>query len=523
MFALSTQELDNALAAIQHHGYSTMLPDPPEWGVVAANWPAVRDVIEKLDLDTYEPFKLMRVFAPKSRANVRVMHLLHPQDLLIYTALVLIAKNDIEANRVPAKAKRVFSYRADPSKHQVLYGSRGSYDAYRDQLDAKAAKEKVKFVAMADVADFYPRIYQHRLENVIETVATTQRVRDVARVLVQKLIGKLMGRNSYGIPVGPYASRLLGEAVLIDVDATLQAQGVDFVRWVDDYNIFCKTEYEAQSVLFALGECLFTNHGLTLQSAKTRILPVTKYADEVLMRHEEQLTDRDYVVSMLRDFSVGYEEDAEEEELDEDEVQQVLAMLQGTDLKGMLEQSLQDSELVDYEAVIYALTKLPRIPGAPAALKREVLDLVIENAELLYPVAEQVAKYVLSFHDLTSKERKNIATKLLRPLKSKRNPPPPYYAMWILHVFASSATWNHAKDIVALYLSSNAEVIKRYAALALHSTGSRAEAVAIKDDYTGASPLLRLALLFASTKLGHDERKHWKLSNGVSGGIEKLI
>lgn len=501
-----------------------MLPDPPEWAVVVANWPAVRDVLEKIDLDTYEPFKSMRVFAPKTRATIRVMHMLHPQDLLIYTALVLIAKNDIEANRVPPKAKRVFSYRADPAKAQILYGSRGSYEAYRDQLDGKATKDKVKFVALADVADFYPRIYQHRLENVIETVATNQRVRDVARVLVQKLIGKLMGRNSYGIPVGPYASRLLGEAVLIDVDATLQTQGVDFVRWVDDYNIFCKTEYEAQSVLFALGECLFSNHGLTLQSAKTRILPVQSYKDDVLLRHEEQLTDRDYVVTMLRDFSVGYEDaEGDEEELDEEEVQQMLAMLQGIDLKGMLEKSLEDTELVDYEAVIYALTKLPRIPGAPAGLKREVLDLVIDNAELLYPVAEQIAKYVLSFHDLTSTERRTIATKLLRPLKSKRNPPPPYYAMWILHVFASSTSWNHAKDILALYLGSNSEVVKRHAALALHSTANRAEAVAIKDDYTGASPLLRLALLFASKKLGQDERKHWKLSNGVNGGIEKLI
>jgi hypothetical protein len=32
-----------------------------------------------------------------------------------------------------------------------------------------------------------------------------------------------------------------------------------------------------------------------------------------------------------------------------------------------------------------------------------------------------------------------------------------------------------------------------------------------------------MAILFLSRKLGQDERKHWKLSNGVSGGVEKLI
>ncbi len=522
MFTLTGVELDNAFAAITHHGYSTMLPDPPEWGVVTTNWPAIRNVLEKIDLDTYEPFKAMKVFAPKNRANIRVVHMLHPQDLLLYTALVLIAKNDIEVNRVITKVKRVFSYRADITKTQVLYGSKGSYEAYRQQLDAKAETAKVKFVATADIADFYPRIYQHRLENVIESVATSQRVRDVARVLVRKLIANLLERNSYGIPVGPYASRLLGEAILIDVDATLQSRGINFVRWVDDYNIFCKSEYEAQSVLFGLGEWLFSNHGLTLQSAKTKILPIDVYKREVLSRHEEQLTGRDAVVNMLRDFSIGYES-GDDDEPNEVEVQEALAVLQVTDLRGMLEASLVDTALVDYEAVVYALTKLPRIPGAPPELKREVLDLVIENAELLYPVAEQIAKYVLSFDDLTHAEQKRIATKLLRPLKSKRNPPPPYYAMWILHIFASAPAWNHARDIVSLYSESTSEVIKRHAALAMHASGNRSEAVAIKDDYVGASPLLRLGILFASRKLGIDERKHWKLANGISGAIEKLI
>ena len=523
MFHLTAAELDHAFAAIQHHGYSTMLPDPPEWNIVVANWTAIREVIEKIDLDTYEPLKLMRIFAPKSRANVRVMHLLHPQDLLIYTALVLIAKNDIEANRVTVKGRRVFSYRVDTAKPQILYGSKGSHEAYRVQLADKANRDQSKFVAVADIADFYPRIYQHRLENVIESVATTQRVRDVARVLVKKLIGSLMGRNSYGIPVGPYASRLLGEAVLIDVDANLQSQSVDFVRWVDDYNIFCKTEYEAQSILFGLGEWLFTNHGLTLQSAKTKILPVERYKSEVLLEHEDKVTDRDAVVNMFREFRSGYEDDDDEDEPTEAEIADALALLQGIDLKGMLENSMEDTALVDYEAVGYALTKLPRIPGVSIELKREVLDLVIENAELLYPVAEQIAKYVLSFDDLSRSERKKIATKLLKPLNSKRRPPPPYYAMWILHVFSSSADWNHAKDIGSLYASSTSEVVKRYAALALHSTGTRAQAVAIKDDYAAASSLLRLSILFASRKLGSDERKHWKLANAVGGAVEKLV
>jgi len=218
VFKLSEPEVDNAFEAINHHGYSAMLPEPVEWIDIQSKWKDVRDFVKELDLDNYEPYKPMRIFAPKNRANIRIVHLLHPQDLIIYTALVLIIKDDIEAQRLSKKTQRVFSYRVDTLRMDRLYDTRGTYDSYLNQLKKKAEKPSTKFVGIADIADFYPRIYQHRLENVLQAVATNQRGVDVARVLVRKLISNLMERNSYGIPVGPYASRTLAEALLIDVD-----------------------------------------------------------------------------------------------------------------------------------------------------------------------------------------------------------------------------------------------------------------------------------------------------------------
>ncbi len=524
MFKLSEQELEHAFEAINHHGYSAMLPEPIEWVDIQNKWKDVKDYIKELDLDTYEPYKPMKVFAPKSRANIRIVHLLYPQDLIVYTALVLIVKNDIEAQRLPKKAQRVFSYRVDTSRADRLYDTQRTHDSYLDQLQKKSHKPNIKFIGIADIADFYPRIYQHRLENVIQTVATTQRGIDVARVLVKKLISNLMERNSYGIPVGPYASRILGEAVLIDVDSYLYSNNVDFVRWVYDYNVFCKSEYETQSNLFRLGEWLFSNHGLTLQSAKTKILPTYKYIKEVLAKPDEDLRDRDSAVALLKRFHTSYQDEGDiEEELDEEEIQNVLEQLQSFDLRSMLRKSISDTALVDYEIVNYVLTRLPRIPGVPEKLKHEVLDLVIENAELLYPLSEQIAKYVVSFTNLPKTEKKKIAKKLLNPLISKRNPPPAYYAMWMLYVFSTSGDWNHIKDIITIYQNSTSEVVKRYAALAIAKGGTRSEALVIKDDLGSASDMLRLAILEASQKLGKDERKHWKLAHQINGIIEKII
>ena len=527
MFTLTEDELNRAYEAINHHGYSALLPDAYEWSTVVGNWPAIREYLTKKDLDTYTPYKSLQIFAPKSRANIRVVHLLQPEDLLIYTALVLIVKDDIELARIPKRNRRVFSYRVSKKQSGRLYDVRGAHDNYLEQLKNKAKKKSTAFVAIADIADFYPRIYQHRLQNVIEATANAQRGVEVARVLVKKLINKLMGGNSYGIPVGPYASRILGEAILIDVDAHLQSKGIDYVRWVDDYNIFSRSEYLAQSTIFGLAEWLFTNHGLTLQSSKTKILPVSRYLNEIVSSPDENLTGRDHLVFLLRevaaDFEYGEAQAIEGEGMEEKRIEELLERIQGYDLRGMFIESMSDQALIDYEMVQFVLNHLPRIPGADDELKSDILHLVLDNVDLLYPASEHIARYVISFQNIPKGEKVRIAKKLLKPLRSRRNPPPDYYAMWVLHVFSTSADWNCSTEIMGLYQGTTSELVKRFAALALAMAGSRASALAVKEDMASASSLLRLAILCSSNRLGKDERKFWKLANPSIGVLEKFV
>ena len=517
MFKLTDQELDNARDAISHHGYSALIPPPPEWTTVKDNWLQIREHLVTVDLDNYNPHKPLLVFAPKSRANIRVVNLLHPEDLILYTALVLIIKDDLEAARVPKRARRVFSYRTSPKTPNRLYSTRGAYTNYKTELRRKANKDTTRYVSVADIADFYPRIYQHRLENIIASTASDQRGRDVARVLVRKLLIRLMDNNSHGIPVGPYASRILAEAILTDVDAYLQSRSVDFVRWVDDYHLFCRTEYTAQSTVFQLAERLFLSHGLTLQTAKTRIWPVARYIDTILVKPEDALTKRDSVISLLGGAEYGTDE------VDSQEVQELLDELQSLDLRGMLMSSVSDQEVVDYHVVRYVLSRLPKVPGIDDDFKLGILDIVLDNAELLYPVAEHMAEYVLSFQGFSPTQKRRVGRKLLRPLNDSRNPPPPYYAMWILYIFATSSGWIAPSDIVRLYERSTSPIVKRYAALVISTCGTRAEAVALKDDLPAASSLLRLAIVAATGKLGQDERKYWRRANPTSDVIEKCV
>ena len=82
-------------------------------------------------------------------------------------------------------------------------------------------------------------IYQHTLVNALQAASGSSK-QDHIRVL-EKMLLRFSDGASYGIPVGPAASRPLGEAVLIDVDSTLMSYEIDFIRFTDDFVIFAAT------------------------------------------------------------------------------------------------------------------------------------------------------------------------------------------------------------------------------------------------------------------------------------------
>lgn len=483
-FQLTGPEIENAFAAIEHHGYSALLPTPPEWEVVRERWADICPKITALDLDEYKPHAPLRMYAPKSRATVRAVSLLHPIDLIIYTALTLIARDDLEAARVPANKHRVFSYRAHRQPRNRLYGSQINFNAFIDRSRAKASAGTTKVVAVADIADFYPRIYQHRLENVIEASARSERVEQIPRVLVKKLISNLSGQNSYGIPVGPYASRILGEAVLIDVDATLLGDRVDFVRWVDDYSIFCRSEAEAQRVLFRLAEHLFENHGLTLSALKTKILSPQRFRDRLLRHPRAIINDRVAVLSRIAARFDPYEDD--EPEISAEEMQE----LEEVSFPDVLEEALADRSLVDYETVSAILNHPGILERLTSETRESIADTLLANLEHLYPVAEEVSQFLQTFSTAPRRLRSRVRAGILRSMEPHRGEwPPDYHLVWMLTVFATSRDWGERSELLQIFRTHRSDAVRRFAALALHATGSRSQAVAIKGDWQSASPM----------------------------------
>jgi hypothetical protein len=504
---LSTALLRRALKATLHHGYGTFFPQPPELAIVKSNWVDVVEELAKIDLDTYEGYDAILAFAPKSRLNVRRVSLLHPYDFIFYTALVLALKPSISKSRLPAD--KVFSYRMEGTSVSELYKSVSAWKDFRGVVEKRVAAEPNCVVGVTDIADFFPRVYHHRLVNALEA-SSSKADRDYIRIL-EKMLGRFSGGTSYGIPVGPPASRLLGEAVLIDVDSTLLSFGVDFVRFVDDYIIFANRAQDAEYGIRVLGETLFRNHGLTLQTAKTRVLSAEEYVARHLTIHSEKEENRR---RLLQIFEINDDyEITSYDELEEAQKKEIDAF----NLAEMLREALAEGENVDYREVQFILGRL-------SALKKpELIPTVLDNLERLYPVAESVAAFFKEFTLLTTDERLKFGEALLAPiLSSLDGRPSEYYSIWILSVFQHHGNWDHAENLLRIFRETSSDTVRRFAALALATSGTRAEAVAIKDYLSSGSSLCRTAMLLATAKLGRDERQYFGRSLRLSDSLEKL-
>jgi Reverse transcriptase (RNA-dependent DNA polymerase) len=307
---LLESSIQKAFAAVEHHGFGDFLPEPPEWRIVKNNWTSIRPLLADLDLDTFSGYDRIAAFAPKSKLNVRRVALLHPYDHLLYTALVLELRDSVSKSRLAPEQNRVFSYRAEGCSDDFLYTASPGFSDFRKAISDRF-KSGSGYAGITDIADFYARIYQHRLVNALQAACTEAEL-GLIRAL-EKMLYRFSEGSSYGIPIGPPASRVLGEAVLIDVDSTLLSNGVDFVRFTDDYVIFASTPEDADYGIRVLGETLFLNHGLTLQTAKTRVMPGSTYVDKYLTSHNEKEETRRQLIAIVGD----YEGSSSYEELDE--------------------------------------------------------------------------------------------------------------------------------------------------------------------------------------------------------------
>lgn len=388
---MATISTDTLLWSIEHllsHGDTDIFPYPLEFEFLSARKDEVAALLSKQELGNYRPMSALESLVPKSRYNFRVAHQLYPIDCVLLIGSVQLIGAELENARLP-QSDGPFSYRYQPSADYNLFADNCRFgDWLKSQYIRLLLSQHIfSHIVELDISEFYQRIYHHRLEN---TLLEATENKPVARFLKQ-FISDVRARQSFGIPVGGNASRMLAEILLNDTDRALKAEGYEFTRYVDDFRIYLRSDQDPYAAIAFLSEHLMTNEGLFLASAKTRVQTLAEYLTKLNTSSGEDTNQAD----------VAAEQRLLQEIYDSEDSEEAVHALLSKDLIGDLESELE-KEFWDIQRirVLLRCMKLTKNDDAGDFIKTHMRELLPFVKDVVLLMEELVKDGSTHFADL---------------------------------------------------------------------------------------------------------------------------
>jgi hypothetical protein len=516
---------ERAVRNITKHGDTDIFPFPVENHVFFDN-PV--EVIDRLiDINGHFAERLVQyppsnegALAPVNYVGFRWATQLDPLWNAYFLGIVLSIAEDIEKARIPKSEATVFSYRyAWDDDTANIFDPDHNWRAFMEQ-SMKIAQEK-KFVVVCDISEFYPRLSHHRLENAIKHLD----IKSDVPFKIKEFLSNFSGTNSFGIPIGGPAARILSELVLNQIDRLLNAKKISFCRFADDYHIFSDSYEDAFASLVFLSDRLLRNQGLQLQKSKTRIMS----GQEFISTSPLKLNDEDDEVSempatleeqsksLLR-FSLRF--DPYSPTADED-YESLRSELEKFDIMALLKSELSKTRIhISLSKKIIATIRFISPPQRDDA----VLSL-IANPDLLYPVYANVlmvAKAV--FSDLEEKTRIGIISRVRQLITDGSHVCRVELNLgYAIRLLSCSHSPESEQLLISLYDTTTSLMLRRDIILALAKWHAWYWLSDLRTRFRTLSPPERRAFVVASFVL-KDEGKHWRDHIGPElTPFEKLI
>ncbi|NOC47567.1 RNA-directed DNA polymerase [Ruegeria sp. HKCCD7559] len=389
-------------------GDTDIFPFPFELKFLEQNKGKVVEELSKLELSGYHPMSLVEALVPKSKFGFRVAHQPFPIDTVIYTALVLKVFDSVEAGRDPFDNNRAFSYRKTPGLDPVFFRSDRSYRHWLGHIRVQVFRHGHSHVIRTDISDYYSRIYRHRLENILDSLSGETKI--VKKI--EHFIADWRSNQSFGLPVGSNASRLLAEAALNDTDMGLISEGYDFTRYVDDMLIFIKEGQDPYAALGYLAKHLNENEGLALNNQKTKILSWDEFiASSGAPDAGDDEAKEEFATEKL--FWAAYGQD----ELD----QEALDALMLKDLRQELEELLDEPywDMGQIRIVLHAM-RLVKNTDVAQYIRENLSKLVPFAKDVCLLIEEFIKSDIAGFDDMGAEITELLLSPRMQPLECAR-------------------------------------------------------------------------------------------------------
>lgn len=491
---LSSSSLDWALAHTGRFGDTDIFPVPFEFEAIRACWPFLRGELETTDLGEYRTRASQQILMPKSRTGFRIAVQLDPFDALVYAAMLYESADFIERYRVPSRLGIACSYRLNVQADGSLFEAETGWPTYHRRSVELTKSGRFTHVLTADITDFYNQVSHHRVNNVLQSAGVPQdRCKDV-----ESFLSKLGAKHSRGLPVGPSASIVLAEASLDDVDKFLMSRGLDYVRYVDDFRIFCTSERVAIEAAHALTEYLYTSHRLALAASKTRRYTIKSFREhELLDPAEEERRGRISKLSaeiqeILENtgYQVGFD----------DLAHSTLSRVTRENLVDLFRESVQKRP-VHLGSVRYLLRRAKQ-------LRTVVLKtIVMENLGILAPALRDAIEYLVVAtkpNDLA-----NTTRSLLKFLREDPSGSLPFVRLWVLEFFVRRPLADSYPKLLKVAEESRESLGIRPVALLSRACRQVQWVRSQRERWANHAPWDRRAIIWAGSILPDDERRHW--------------
>jgi len=431
----------------------------------------------------------------QKRGGYRVVHQLQPYDAIIYTALAYKIADAMEKRRPATSDEIVCSYRVALSPDGQFFD--GNHDGYTTfyQRSSSLTDEK-KYVLAVDIAGFFNHIYVHRLQNSIEQCGVEYRDLSTA---IEEFLLNLNQRQSVGIPIGPAASIIFSEAVLIDVDEFIRTnfEGIDYVRYVDDFRIFSDSRLILDRVHHELTAYLYRAHRLTLATGKSKLWESVQFKESVLEPPEdaERKALKTELSGLLADVRNPY--DSHEQAEAEIEWEDVPPDVRLDALKKLFH-TLVSRPTLDLGLARHILRRSRR------SRIRNILPDVIENAAFLLPVFRDFGLYL---HSVLSEGA--IASNLaeFEALIDTSITKIPFARHWLRWLIASKPAFSASTKIERFVMEQPIDL--RAQALYARTNKRESWVKKNKDDWAHLGSWERRALILAGEILSTKERNVW--------------
>ena len=494
--------IELALENVRKEGLTDIFPTPFEVSLLKNEQfrlflaAQVKARINSNSLSGLKVYPISHVLFPKKDAyDFRRAALIQPVDTIAYLALVLLYADVIEKFRIEKRYKVVFSYRFKP-KGGYLFDPKFNYTSFQAHVTERQKSRKVKVLVKCDISNFYDRLNLHRLESTLLSLPI-----DNKQVkLTNELLLFWANRDSYSLPIGGNASRILAEASLISVDDYLRSLKVQFCRFVDDYRLFAPDAKTAHAWLTVLVERLYLE-GLTINPSKTVIEDVSKKSKSPAPISEEarqvanELRQGRIIVGYSGTIPTKFRELSEREisELKEEATEELEEritnnqILQPDDVRRFLRIVVASGDYDKLSLYKYLVEKFPQFTPL-------LIDLFVKK-ELLIPsmLKESIKSY---FSDVLSEGVKY----------------PEYMLISIVRLLGTNGFLN-TDALMELFRSlrrNSGAYIGRAVLDALSGNTSRTEVLEIRQYYPRADLWEKRAIIgIVDTTLSEEEKRPW--------------